>query len=239
VVAWVGALVLWPLAWPRDESTRWAYAPGALALAVGVGIGAWMHMSSPWTPRHPQAAMPLYVTEDGRAWRMSPLEPLGWGRDVLTADGGAIERRPWPGGDGREMVYAARAKPIALAAPAITVTKGADGTITLSAPMPAGVERLSLTLKTDTMANDVQVDGRKVPLLATPGKASNLDWYAAPEGVTVSFKPAGPGALDVGYAYWLKGWPADARPLPPRPAKAMIWDRGGSTVATGRLRSTW
>src|SRR5205085_8863566 len=117
---------------------------------------------------------------------------------------------------------------------AITLARASDGTVILTAPWTARMRELSLELTSDTVATDTRVNGRPTRFLSRPGKPTNLVWASAPEGLVVSFKPAGPGTLDVAYAAYLQGWPADARPLPTTPSTVMSFGLGGSTVATGR-----
>jgi hypothetical protein len=230
-------MVLWPLLWPRAGARR-AYAGLAgLALAAAVGIALWLQINSPWSPRHPRVAEPLYVVDAGarRAWRVSPFEPDSWTRAVLTADGGKIGRMDFP--SFRKPVWAASARPVSVAAPPIDITRAQDGTITVRAGIDPGAA-LRLDLSCDTVVASTSVDGKPAPILGEPGKWSHIDWQAA-RGVALAFKPVGHGVLDLRYAEYIPSWPASAAPLPPMPADLMAWDRSGSTVATGKLRSTW
>jgi hypothetical protein len=237
IVVWIGAAVILPLAWPKPAHTYWAYAPGAVALIVGLAIAAFLNLTPPWSARYPDAVMPLYVTESGKAWRASAVVPNAWTRAVLTADGGAVAPKPFPGLGLR--TYAAPAKAVTAPAPAITVTSGADGTVTLFAPFPPGTLAQSIELTSNTVVADARVNGRPAPVLAKPGKVSRLFIQASPEGTTVTFRPIGPGALDVSYAAYLEGWPASAKPLPPTPPTVMNFNLGGSTVVVGKLRQSW
>src|SRR5439155_21410291 len=125
------------------------------------------------------------------------------------------------------------------AAHAITLARAMDGTVILTAPWTGRMRELSLELTTDTMATDARINGRPTKFLSRPGKPTRLIWASAPEGLVVSFKPAAPGRLDVGYAAYLEGWPEAAKPLPSMPPTVMGFDLAGSTVVTGRLRQTW
>jgi hypothetical protein len=239
VVVWIGAMVIWPLAWPKPVQTAWAYGPGALALAASLAIALYLNLTSPWSARYPDAVMPLYVTDHdtGKAWRVNPEPPDAWVRGVLTADGGAVGKRTLPGFRGP--VFAAPAKAVAAPAPAIAIARGPDGTITLTAPSTPQTLSLALDLKTDTVVADARVNGRPTKILTTPGKPTRFFLQGPPETVTVSFKPVGPGALEIAYAAYLVGWPADAKPLPPMPPTVMGFDLAGSTVVVGRLRQSW
>jgi hypothetical protein len=239
LVIWLAAFVLWPLAWPEpDASKRAAFAPGAAVLIVGLGIAVWLNATNPYSPRHPRAVMPLYVVDhdSGKGWRVSPFEPDPWTRGVLGADGGAIGRRRLP--TFRQPVWAAPATPVPAPAAEIGVSHNADGTVSLRAQAPADVV-LDLDLKTTSLATHATLNGQPVVLPARPGGSIFLQWVAAPEGFVLSFKPAGPGALTVGYAVYRRQWPVRAKPLPALPVDAMDWDMFGSTVATGTLTARW
>jgi hypothetical protein len=227
---------LWPLIWPRARGASAIIAAACLVGALGVAIG--LHVSSPWSPRYPQVAEPLYVADEGaaRAWRVSPFAPDRWTAAVLAADGGKASRVTFP--TFRRPAWAAPAGAIPLPAPAIEITKAADGTVIVHAGMAPGAT-LHLDLKTDAVIIAGAVDGKAAPILDQPGKWSHLVWQAAPSGVTAAFRPIGHGALDIRYAEYTAGWPVAAKPLPPMPAKLMAWDMSGSTVATGALRSIW
>ncbi|MEO8926093.1 MAG: M20/M25/M40 family metallo-hydrolase [Caulobacteraceae bacterium] len=234
-IVWLAALTLWPLAWPASfERRRWA--PGALALVAGLAIALFMRSTSPWSPRHPQAAEPLYVVDAGagRAWRASPVALGPWSRAVLTADGGTIGVLRMAGLP--RPIAAAPARVVPVAAPAITVERAADGTVTLRAPWAADMLALRLDLRSDTLVTGASIDGQPAPILGAPGRWTHLRWQAAPEGLTVSFKPAGPGYLEMRWSQYLAGWPPAATPLPPLPADVMAWDMAGATVASGARR---
>ncbi|MGI9169811.1 MAG: hypothetical protein ACR2FH_06480, partial [Caulobacteraceae bacterium] len=234
-IAWLAALVLWPLAWPAPPARR-PFAPGAAALLAGLAIAMFMQASSPWSVRHPRAAEPLYVVNpaSGKAWRASAVEAGPWSRAVLTADGGTIGALRVPGLPAP--VAAAPATPVPIASPAIEVHRGADGAIVLHAPLGAGVSTLRLDLLCDTLVTGTVVNGKPTPILNTPGRWTHLRWQAAPEGFTLVFQPVGPGILRMRWAEYLAGWPSAARPLPPMPATVMGWDMAGSTVVVGARR---
>ena len=243
VVVWLAAFSLWPLVWPADRAEpdsalRPGLAAGGVVLIAGLAIALWLNLTDPYSPRHPRAVMPLYVLDHdtGKAYRVSPFKPDPWTADVLAADGGKIEKRDLPGF--REAVWAAPASPVAADAPQIAVTKAADGTISLHAQAPAG-ETLDLALKANTPVAAVTLNGKPAALLTRPGGSTLLQWQAAPEGLTLSFRPSGPGALHVAYAAYRRQWPASAKPLPPLPATLMDWDMFGSTVVAGTNTMRW
>jgi hypothetical protein len=239
LVVWLAALVVWPLAWPARPGRWLAFVPGLALLTGGFAVALWLNATSPWTGRHPQAAEPLFIVEraSGKAWRASPLPPDPWTRSVLRADGGAIVRRAFPGI--AETTWAAPAGAVDESAPPITVARGADGRVTLTAPMAADAEFLAVNLRANTLVGEVILNGRGAPLLTRPGAWTHIRWQAAPEGFTLSFTPVGPGALEVRAAEYLDHWPRQATPLPPMPRALMGWDRSGSTVLVSDQKMTW
>ena len=177
----------------------------------------------------------------GGDFRVSPYAPDPWVKGVLETDGGAVGRRTFPGlGLTRttEPTWAATARKVAAPPFALTQTKGADGTVTLHATGQAE-GMLDLQLRPDTPVSDVKINGVATPVMAKPGQWTRLVWQAAPEGVTVSFKPVGPGVLDVRYAQSTPRWPAEAVALPPMPDKLMPWNIAGATVVTGTRKVRW
>jgi len=239
LIVWLAAFSLWPLVWPEQEAAEPAvFAPGAVLLVSGIAVALWLHATNPYSPRHPEAVMPLYVVDQDshQTYRVSPYRPGPWVRGVLSADGGAIAPRKLPAF--REAVWAAPATPVAAAAPRITVFRNADGTVSLHAQAPADVV-LDLDLKTGAVATQARLNGQAITLPAKPNAPIFIQWTAAPEGFDLSFRPSGPGTLTIGYAAYRRQWPAEAKPLPALPAELMDWDMFGSTVVTGTLTAGW
>ncbi|MGH7024785.1 MAG: M20/M25/M40 family metallo-hydrolase [Caulobacteraceae bacterium] len=234
---WLASLALWPLLWPWSGARGAAAGLGAVALVGALGIALWLHFTSPWSPRHPAVAEPLYVVDEGsgHAWRVSPFEPDRWTRGVLSADGGTIDLVRFP--TFAKPAWAAAAMPRAVLAPAIAVTKAADGTIDVRARFDP-TSTLRLDLRADTVVTDGATQGKPTPILTRPGQWTHFVWRASRE-LSISFRPVGHGALDIRYADFTPQWPAGAKPLPPMPADLMAWDMAGSSVATGASRSTW
>jgi len=240
----LAALLVWPMVWPHEPEHQSHSTAGNLFILLGLAVALWLHAISPWSARHPNIAMPLYVIDNdsGGDFRVSPYAPDAWVKGVLETDGGAVGRRTFPGLLGlarsTEPSWAATARKVAAPAFALTQTRGADGTVTLHATGQAeGL--LSLLLRPDTPVSDVKVNGAPMAVLAKPGQWTQLVWQAAPEGVTVSFKPSGPGSLDVRYAQSTPHWPVDAVALPPMPDKLMPWNLAGATVVTGTRKASW
>ena len=235
---WLASLVLWPLVWPDRARPRSAIAPGALLLLAGLCLSLGLHLTRPWSPRHPAAAEPLYVVDAAaqRAWRVSPFEPEAWTRGVLTAEGGAIARRSLPGF--RSPAWAAPAPLAPALAPDIRVTPTPDGRVTV-AIAPMGDTVVNLDLRLDTFARDVRLDGEPADLLSKPGVWSHLHWESATQGPSLSFQPLGHGRLEIRYAGFKPGWPPSAKALPPMPRDVMAWDMSGATVAVGTRETRW
>ena len=121
----------------------------------------------------------------------------------------------------------------------IALIRGADGTVTLHVALPPGATALNLDVKVSSPVTDVTVAGKPTAILTHPGEWTHLRWQAAPEGVSVTFKPMGPGAISLDYGVVLDHWPVDAKPLPAMPPNIMAWDRSGSTVLIGARTLTW
>lgn len=237
--AWLAAFLLWPLAQPA-EGDRAARLAGLAVLVAGfVGV-ALVRMDPPWNERHPQPTGVAYHLDldSGAASRVS-FAPGGdpWTLAVLTADGGAVTEKTLVGF--RRPVSAAPAKAIVTEGPIVTLARGADGLVTLKATPPPGARILNLELKSPQPLKGAAINGRPVQILDTADQWARIRWVAAPEGLTVTFRAAGPGALEARYAAITERWPAGAKPLPPRPPETMAFDVSDSTVTAGARRFTW
>ena len=239
LIVWAAAFALMPLAWPEpDASPATTFAPGAAMLVAGLAVALWLHATNPYSPRHPEAVMPLYVLDhdSGNAYRVSPFKPDPWVAGVLGADGGAVAQRKLPGF--QRDVWAAPAAPIAAPVPEIAVARDAGGTVSLHAAAP-GEDQLELEVKINTVAVQTTLNGKPIALSGRPGAPIFMRWTGAPQGFTLAFRPNGPGVLSVDYATYHRQWPAQAKPLPALPADLMDWDMFGSTVVTGTVTSRW
>jgi len=234
---WLAALALWPLLWSRPGSRTASISLAGLTLAGALGISLWLHFTSPWTPRHPRVAEPLYVVDEGggHAWRASPFEPDSWTNAMLTADGGKVRLVAFP--TFQKPLWAAPATSAPMPAPTFEVARAADGAINVSVAADPGAT-LHLDLRTDAVVRGGTAQGMPAPMLAEPGKWTHFIWRAS-KGLTIRFQPIGHGTLDIRYAAFTPAWPAGAKPLAAMPANLMAWDMAGSSVAAGALRSTW
>ena len=244
LVAWLAAMLVWPLTQLGERERNWGWAPAVLSLAGGLGVALWLNLTPPWTPRHPEAAEPLYVVEeDGKAWRVAPRPLAPWTIGVLIADGGAYEEHAFPGvsvpGVPPSQFGGAPARAVATPTRDVAVTRSADGAVAIRAVPPPGATALNLDLRVSSPVTNVTVAGKAAAILTHAGEWSHVRWQAAPEGVTITFKPTGPGAVGLDYGMVLDHWPVDAKPLPAMPPDVMAWDRSGSTVLVGARTLTW
>ncbi len=245
---WLGAFVVWPLAWPGAPSSRMAAAPAASLLLLGVILLAVVRFGDPWSERHPRATSVLHVQDavTGKAWRVAPTPDLSpWARLVLTADGGAVTRAPLPPLT-RAKVWTAPARALPPGSAPVTATRLADGRIEIVLP-PSRVSVLALDLPWDL--RDLTIDGKAVRLAAASADTVSPVAPAASRNLTLRFAgqpvahrlvltPAGHGKLDGRYAVFDERWPATARPLPPRPSTLMPFDLSDSAVTTGAFSIT-
>lgn len=238
---WLGALLIWPLAAP-DRPWRVALAPAAALLVAGLALTLYARMSEPWTPRHPRVTSVFHVTDltRGETLRVStaPGDLDAWSRRVLIADGGAVGRRDLPPLT-RSPAWAALARPVAAPPASIRLARDTAGRIILRATPPPGARILTLDLKATTPMTAVSLDGRPATMLGKAGQPARLRWLATPEGIELVLTPRASGALEVRHASVSEGWPADAAPLPRRPADAMAFDLSDSTVVIGASRFSW
>jgi len=221
-------------------------APAIVLAGLSAAIAALLHLTLPWTPRHPNAVEPLYVVDPaaGKAWRESAVKPDAWTLSVLTAEGGAMTKLPDPAfGDDP----AAAAAPVSATPAPVAVSATPDGQVTVTAAMHPGAAELSLALRSPGGISDVRVNGK--PVSAEQGKstaasAAPAQWagpnqwgrvlWAAPEGYTLTFHTNTPAALQVETAEIYSRW-LSVKPLPPMPAKDQPWDMSGSSLVLGRV----
>lgn len=231
---WLATLSLWPLLWPARRGAGGALA--AVAIAAGFAIALWLHFTSPWSARHPEAVEPLYIADGaaGRAWRASGLgldRQSGW---LLTAGKGAIPTLPIPTFRTPFPVVPAPFAPSP--SPAFDVTKASDGTVTLHVTMDPRTH-LRLELRPETAMAAVTLEHQPAPWLLRPGALTHLEWHGAKD-LTIAFRPKTSGALEIRYAASTPGWPAGIKP-PSLPPTMMAWDEAGASLAIGQKRLSW
>lgn len=230
--SWLGALLLWPLAWP-GKAPRLSLAPAVALLTLGVVLVGVVRFTDPWSARHPRATVVLHVQDaaTGEAWRVATTGTLPpWSRAVLMADGGAVTRRSMPP-LGRGPVWAARAKAIPPGIATVTAS-ASNGAVTVTLP-PARV--IMLDIRPSSPIAALHVNGRPVVPATKPGEWTHLRLAGVPGAGQVVLTPRGPGRVDLRYAVFDERWPATARPLPPRPSNVMPFDLSDSSVVTGAI----
>ena len=232
----LAALVVWPLATPTSpgEATLW---PAGVVFAISGLIAAVLHLTSPWTARHPNAAEPIFVIDPAAhsAWR-ADLTPLdAWTRGVLTAEGGAITKHGFA--FSADPVVAAPAAPVAVEAPTVRAVAGSDGKVTITATPHVGAARILLRLQSPNGLDRVAMDGAAVieqrrgrtpkPFALKPGQSGVVLW-TAPDGVTITLHTADPRRLEIKATEVYDRW-MSAKPLPPTPPKEQLWSYAAST----------
>lgn len=237
VIVWLCALVLWPLAQPAEDQKGARMSAMALVLLGVVAVGV-VRLDPPWTARHPQATHVAYYLdrEQGRALRFSDAPALpAWTRRALSADGGAVERVKLPGLR-RSEVWAARAAPVAIPHGGVEFTRQPDGGYRLHIAAP-GARTVMLRLDTKAKLEKAALNGH--PIKPPVGGAARIMWEAPAEGLILTFHAPSPGAIEIGYATVIDQWPADAKPLPARPADLMASGTSGATIVGGARKFTW
>ncbi|WP_293401294.1 M20/M25/M40 family metallo-hydrolase [Phenylobacterium sp.] len=237
VIVWLAALGLWPLAQPAEDQ-KGARMSALAVVLLGVVAVAVVRLDPPWTARHPQITHVAYYLnrDDGRAYRISDAPALpAWTRKVLGADGGAVEKLKLPGLR-RDGVWAAPAAPVAAPPGGLEFTRQPDGAYRLHLDAP-GARTLSLRLDAKTKLEDAALNGR--PLKPLAGGSARIAWEAPTEGLTLTFRAPSPGAIEVKYSTVIDQWPAEAKPLPARPADLMASGTSGATIVGGARRFTW
>jgi hypothetical protein len=234
----LAAFVVWPLAQPAEGAPPERLIGPAL-IVVGLAITAIVRFDPPYTPRFPQATYVQYLADQdtGRAWRIRPPgTESAWSDSVLKADGGRIQRLAlWTS---TRPLDAAPARPVAAPAASASLDREPDGDLRLRLTPPPGARYLLARLEANTPATVVSVEGVPLNLTMRPGKPTRLVWNNGPK-IDVVVRPAGPGRLDVRTLATIDAWPDAAKPLPPRPATLMPFDRSDTTLVAKSARFTW
>ena len=238
VIVWLCALALWPLAQPVEDQ-KGARLSAMAVILLGVAAVAVVRFDPPWTARHPQVTHVAYYLdrEQGRALRISDTPGLpAWTRGVLGADGGAVEKTKLPGLR-RDGVWAAPAPAVAVPPGGLEFARQPDGAYRLRLDAP-GARTVMLRLDAKTKLEDAALNGHPIQPLA--GGVTRIAWEAPAEGgLTLTFRAPSPGAIEIGYATVIDQWPAEAKPLPARPADLMAFGTSGATIVGGARRFTW
>jgi hypothetical protein len=241
---WLAALVIWPLALP-DDPTKGRVWPAAALIVTGFVLAADLHLTSPWTPRHPRAVEPVYIVDPAaqRAWRASLLPPDAWSRSVLTAEGGGLVKLPLD--FEATSIDAAAAAPISAQPAPASLTIGPNGHASLTVGLHPGAASVIVTLRAPRPIDQVTIDGKPAsdtPRVGKPavfalnaGLRGEIVWFA-PDGFTLGFHTDDPTKVEVHTAEAYDRW-MDAKPLPPMPPTDQAWDRSGSSIVLGAVKA--
>ena len=233
-------LVAMPFAQPHEHS---GHGHGIALATIVFGLMALLavRVLPPWSARHPQATSVAYVQDldSGRAWRASVTPTLDpWSSEALRADGGALEGRAFPPWR-LQPVEAAAATPAPAQSATASLAKAADGGEVLTVTPPPGVRVMDLEVQPTVEMGLLSIDGRTQSLAPKPGTWTVISTTAEAQGVTIGFRPSGPGALQLRWSAVSEHWPQGAKPLPPRPDKVMPFGLSDSLVAVGSQRLSW
>jgi Peptidase family M28 len=233
--AWLGSLVLWPLVCPAPRRRWAALAPAALCALVACGMLLDLRLMSPWSPRHPRAVEPLYVTDGQATWRASlaPIEP--WTAAYLGLGAGPGPR-PLPDVAGAPGPLIGVPAPTSPSSPPVTVTRGPDHSILIRSQPSDRQQTLVLSIQASEPVTRMEIDGAPVRALTRSGSRLRVAWQAEQRPETVLIQGPAGGELDLRYSAWTPAWPTGVTPPPPLTPRVMAWDRAGSSVFTGRQR---
>jgi hypothetical protein len=238
VFLWLGAFLVWPLAWP-GRFPRLALVPAVALLVFGVGLLGVVRFSDPWSARHPRATEVLHVQDaaTGKAWRVATTPDLSpWTRAVLTADGGAISKQPLPPLTSSK-VWAAPAKAGTPGVSPVALSMGDGNTATISLP---AARVIVVDVRSGPGLTGLRINGTSIQTNFKANKWTRIRLVGSTAPGRIDLRSNGAGArLDVRYAVVEERWPVGAKPLPPRPADVMPFDLSDSSVTTGRLSAAF
>ena len=236
--ATLAALALLPLVW------RWDGAPvgGSILLVAGMGLlaVAGVRGSRP-SPQAPHMVEAFYVADldKGRAWRASASPDLGaWTSAALSLDGDFPRRgrlEPFLS----EPLWLAAARPVAFAAPPITLETSGEALLLRTRAVNQG-RFMRLMLKPSAEMKGLSIGGLPVRAALPAGVWSQVTFHAPAEGDVVLElpKPAGAGVLEIWVAEVRDGWPKGREPAP-RPSGVEPFRRADTTWIVTRRKFDW
>ena len=235
----IGALGLVALLCVAPLWSRYIVQPRSLAiagicLALAFGIGGWLRLGPQRSPDFPRFNQVLFITEPGVGTRIvSSMPDLDeWSRRVLTSNGGTITERAEPA-LWLDRVDSAPARDVD--APTIRISRShlADGRVAFHLEAPSTARELRLTLSASHRLDDLSVQGQPVRP-AVDGEPTRVRWSDPHGGVTVAVRPSTSDPVRLDWAVLIDGWPAGARPLPPREADLAPWGASDGHVVIGQ-----
>ncbi len=168
----------------------------------------------------------------GKFWRVIGYTD-NWSRDVLTGDGASPRKTNLPPLAVPGFMGAAR--PVAVTQPQTSITRAPDGRVTITVT-PAGPAREArLQFSVQGPVSGATINGLPADLLGD-GHPNHVAWAHPDQGLTLAFDARPGAAVDARYLVMLDAWPADARPLPPRPAGLMPWGNSDTTMLIGPVK---
>jgi hypothetical protein len=235
----IAAPLVWPLAQP-EEGAPPARLLGPVLILLGFAATLAVRFNHPYDTRHPDLTNVVYeVDQDAKkAWRVSYApQRNAWTTAVLSADGGKIGKKP--SGRRGQPADAAPAPYLDLPAPQLAFSRTPKGDVALHVTPPPDGRVVDVKLTSDTAATLVSAGGQPVHVPIKPGGEALIRWSAAQPGFDLVVRPGGPGKLTAFYSATVERWPAQAKPLPPRPKDVMPFDLSDSTVVEGSRSFSW
>lgn len=241
--SWLGALLLWPLAWP-GKAPRLSLAPAVALLTLGVVLVGVVRFTDPWSARHPRATVVLHVQDAAtgdahvvtteRAKSFLDIAP--WTIKAMSADGDEVEKLSLPPLSSRPL-WTMRARDLLPGPAPVTMTIDRKNLATITLPASRVI---LLDIRPGSGVSTLTIAGLSI---SVPGKANQwthvrLVGATAPVRIELWSKWRGP-TLEVRYAIMDEHWPAGAKPLPPRPSDVMAFDLSDSSFTTGTLSATF
>ena len=228
----------------RGKRALGSFAPIVLACLIAVGgIALWVSVAlrPAGDARKPAISQVMHVSDvdTKHDHRVSALDPLDdWSRQALTASDIAVERGSLASAF-LNQTWQASAQSVAAAPLSVAVTSDEAGRRVLTITPPPDARELRLQLRGTGVANDVQLEGYAVSLFDQPGQWNRLRLFPNGEPIRLSWHSDAPGSLEIMHAAISDGWPADATPLPERPADVMPWGLSDTHIVSGTSKLDW
>lgn len=222
-------------------ATRWAWRAAAVLALVGAGlIGAAAQLGG--DAQRPAATRALHVADlsSGKAWRVADQPRLdAWTKAALPDDGGSAPAKQVLAPFWRTPTWMSETRPAPVERPQLTVDRTEDRLLVRLIPAP-GAELVSIRLRPSGPLSQPRLNGRPISLKTQAGEWSSLTYHAPdPNGVTLSFTTQGAGKVEVAALEFHDGWPALAKPPPPKPPGLMAFGMSDKTAVLVRGGMSW